>query len=274
MNPTSRRVWGKVAAGWMMLTAVMIALCAAPGWPYRHTRPHVSKDLPRDTFGMPRRDYQYHHYSPTATLMSLAATSLPDVEAVATVIDPLTGQSRRVRTKLFQFIPSSMEIDHCSLSRLAVTIDSMGRWSLSLRADQNPQATRGERFIPAVPDDLRDQVLQTSHLMRNLFLVNFRVLPTIPTRITDTGRSVTKPELNAEDTVLDVVDLPRVVDRLGEPTLFAATITPFWVQRGQPLTKRVTGQDPELARIFDMIERVEIEFRYQYEAGWNPVQRP
>ena len=274
MNPMSRRVWGKVAAGWLVLAAVMITLCAAPGWPYRHTRPHVSKDLPRDTFGMPRRDYQYHHYSPTVTLMSLAATSLPEVEVVPRVVDSLTEQPRRVKTKLFQFIPTSMGIDHCTMSRLAATIDSRGIWTLSFQADQNAQATRDQRFIPAVPDNLRDQVLQTSHLMRNLFLVKFRVLPTIPTRVTDTGIAATKAELNAEDSALDVTEGPRVVDRLGEPSLFQTSITPFWVQRGRPLTKRVTGQALELARVFDMIERVEIEFCYQYEAGWNPVQRP
>jgi hypothetical protein len=142
--------------------------------------------------------------------------------------------------RYFQLDQSQVKIDHCSLSRFALVLHDNGEWTLSLRADQNPETEgqpRNEITAPggALPDDGK----QTLQLRRNLFFVRIRCYAAFP---------------------LDV-KLPK--QGPGFPALIELCPEPFWVQRGRPYDLRVRRPQPDVNRFFDLIDRVEVDFYYR-----------
>jgi hypothetical protein len=139
------------------------------------------------------------------------------------------GASKEKRTiSLYQLDQPRLEIDHCSVSRVALQLHDNGSWVLSLRGDQNPRQEGEERtFQPRL------------HLKRNLFVVRIRGYGSFREAPTAANMAVGKPEL---------VDL--------EPVR-------FWVQNGEPRYLRVGGHDWRIREFFELIDRVELEFFYR-----------
>ena len=49
----------------------------------------------------------------------------------------------------------------------------------------------------------------------------------------------------------------------GRPLLLELAPEPFWVQRGVPSFKSLSGTDDHIEEIIDLVDRVEIEFYYR-----------
>ncbi|WZO98244.1 hypothetical protein EP7_005303 [Isosphaeraceae bacterium EP7] len=255
---------GAFQIGQIVISAACIG--AGPGVRIHHT---PARCVP----GLPIRDYQHRAFS--RSVSSLSATSIPlvpgDLPGLATtasvgeapfalkvpgtILAPngMVSMERAsvayppVQGKLFQFLqPSVLAIDHCTVSKMGATLDSDGRWFVSLRADQNFGASLDATLVgTAVPDQIRTSVRQTGHILRDLFFVRVRFYASRPT-----GASVSP--IGAGDPVVWSVDLP-----------------PFWVQRGQSRSMQWSDVlPPDLARrAFDRVERVEIEYHYQLQEG-------
>src|SRR5262249_12513504 len=138
-------------------------------------------------------------------------------------LDVLSLQTRngmradQLRVKVFQFTTSTLAINHCSVSRMVMTIREDGLWRVSLRADQNP------RFDPlslktAPPVDAQVigmpnvRIEQTGHLKRNLFVVRLRGLG-----------SFTEP-----------LPAGMALPIVAKPVFLEAPELLFWVQSGVP----------------------------------------
>lgn len=195
--------------------------------------------------GLPPRDYAYHDLSPSAIALSERAVALraPVNPSLAVV-----GEATE-RIRLYQFIEApALRVDHCFVLRPSVTLSSTGTWVVSFRAVQNPIVTANDPFLPIIRDEIREQVKQTSQILRNRFHVQVR------------GYAA-RPLANGPGATT-----------LSAPVLFEAHVTPFWVERGVPREIRVSYDSPDVARYFDLIDRVEVEFRYEYQTGLRASQ--
>jgi hypothetical protein len=197
--------------------------------------------------GLPTYDYQS-----LTTSRLVQAVSMPMVEirleqrtrfSPGLPPDGLTTAAPlvlRERVRYFQLEQSQLKVDHCSLPRFVLVLHEDGYWTLSLRADQNPE-TEGQPFnavtAPGVP--LSDTIKQTTQLKRNLFSV--RVL-------CHTGFPLDE-------------NLPQT--GTGKPVLFEVRPEPFWVQRGQPRDVWIKQAQEDVSKYFDLIDRVQVEFSYR-----------
>jgi hypothetical protein len=183
------------------------------------------------------------------------------------VADVLPGSALRIgggsvvapKVKVYQFIPTSLTIDHCTISELALWIYETGEWRLRLRADQNPRVvtttattlatvttaatTTSTTTVPAVqirglpPIALKE----TAHLKRNRFLVTVQGLG-----------AFTEP-----------LAVPNDPGQLGKPALLVLPRIEFWVQSGDPLNVVQGGCDRDAKTFFNMIDRALLEFTYR-----------
>jgi hypothetical protein len=143
---------------------------------------------------------------------------------------PEPGRTRvsKKEIRLFQLEQPKLEIDHCSVSRVALQLHNDGTWVLSLRGDQNPrQEGEAQEFQPRL------------HLKRNLFVVRLRGYGNFAVEPTTVNMNAGKPEL---------LDLNPVR---------------FWVQNGEPRYLRVGGHDCRVHKFYELIDRVEVEFYYR-----------
>lgn len=128
--------------------------------------------------------------------------------------------------RLFQLERTHLGVDHCAISNVAVQLHRDGLWVLSLRADQNPTSPDGiESYRPRL------------HVRRNAFQVRLRCYGFY-------GATTSQ--------------LP-----VGRPVLADLHPVEFMVEREVPKHIRMACCDPRVARYFDMIDRIEIEFTYQ-----------
>jgi hypothetical protein len=207
--------------------------------------------------GIATRDYQHRNLSQTISAISALAvpmgsftprSRLVELGLVGGVVDGATPPPLGARAKMFQFVdPTSLRIDHCSISHMAAVLDEEGRWVASLRADQNPIVVRDRRNLVdgVVVDDIRRSVLQTRQILRNRFHVRIA------------GYSWPEGQ--------NVVD----ADAATHPEIFEIVLTPFWVQRGEPRRLLCSGAMPpaEAARAYALVDRIGIDFAYERQAG-------
>jgi hypothetical protein len=225
-------------------------------------RPDWLKCLPRHTRsyglpGLPMRDYQYLTYSQPAIALSQVAVLIEQRQPFQVGVPPAGVPAAgvnvpivvRERLRFFQLDVAKMQVDHCFLSRVAVTLQENGDWILSLRADQNPWMTGGRNDVstpihvrgaataiqPAAPKLTKE----TDYLKRNQFFVSVRCYGAYPLK---EGAPPLAP---------------------GKPVLFELRPAPFWVQRGRPYDLWVKESLPDVRQYFDLIDRVEIEFFYR-----------
>ncbi len=257
--------------GFVILSATMVVVGAGSD--------HY-KVKPRIACGIAARDYQFRQFSIPVVARSQTSTplnpSIPQaVIASATIVATAPNSPTAVRTqstvvqdpvlaggfvsaaslyppvqgKIFQFFqPSLLSSDQCVLSEMAATIDSHGHWVISFRADQSRPALikSGPMLINVpVPNPIRPSIKQTSHILRDLFVLKVRFLASQPGSVRDS------------------------LVRNDDPVVFSVDLEPFWVERGMSRKLQFNGIIPaELAtRSFDRAERVEIEFSYQLQTG-------
>lgn len=132
-------------------------------------------------------------------------------------------------TRLYQLDRSTLKVDHCEVSQVALQVRSDGSWVLSMRADQN--RTPGELDVAQYNPKL--------HLKRNEFQVRLRCL----------GGFAIPPMLGSPNA--------------GQPVLAAIEPKAFWVENGQPRYIRLVGCNPDLKRDFELVDRIEFEFFYR-----------
>jgi hypothetical protein len=155
----------------------------------------------------------------------------------------------RERVKFFQLSETKVQLDHCSLSGVVLTLHESGEWTLSLRADQNPWMTGPDHQVSAPPQaaGATSAVLpaspnlgkETDSLKRNQFFVKVRCYGGYAAR-------EAQPALAP-----------------GKPVLFELPTAQFWVQRGYPYDFWAKQPLRDVSRYFDLIDRVEVEFSYR-----------
>jgi len=260
--PYPKRNWGRKI---VVVSAVGAGLLGAD----EARRYHV---VPKQLCGIPPANYQPPQPKPVVApviAISTVGVMLPpplttSTAAAATSLRiPGTPVTRIPRVKYFQFMPTSLQIDHCSISRIALTILDDGHWRLSLQADQNPLVETATALTTVMPSSTTSSALhtmakpalptapirglpsgvakQTSFLKRNLFVIRLRGLG-------DFG---------------EVIATPPQPSKLGKPVLFATPPIEFWVQNGVPYPLVVEAGLLDVQTFFDKVDRVEIEFSYR-----------
>ncbi len=194
---------------------------------------HVAK--PKLKWGVP--NYDYRPTPATAPAATVTAMSLPKADITPAA---LPGQDRRPATYVYQFLEPRLQVDHCFLSRVAVTLHEDGSYQVSFRADQNPQAVDDPRS-PLKAGERLETTLQTGQLRRNTFVVKVRGYAADPAR---PGRTGATP--------------------LSAPAIVELPAMEFVVQKGEPASKSASKElDPLVKKYFPLIDRVEVEFTYK-----------
>ena len=126
-GPYLGKNWGRKI---VVASAVSAGMLGADGSKARY---HV---VPKQLCGIPPADYQPPQPKPVvAPVLGISTKGVvlapPATAAMALAIPGATRQPN-VRVKYFQFIPTALAIDHCSISRIALYIQDDGRWRLSL----------------------------------------------------------------------------------------------------------------------------------------------
>ncbi len=218
---------------WRLLLVLAILTSAASAAHYHVARPRIWP-------GLPVHDYQ--HGSRSASKVAVSRTAL----LVRTVPPGLPGERPM---KLFQLDrPKELEIEHCAITQVALQLDREGYWTLSLRAYQNAalpadQAAKADRAENAERRTAKERagVAEGGALFdkRNLFVVKLRAY------------AMFSEEAESRD------KLP------GKPVMFTLGPESFWVERGEPLDFHRQYRSGEIAKYFDYVERVDLEFYYR-----------
>jgi hypothetical protein len=215
-------------------TVCLMIVAAAPS--YHRTRPCVR-------CAIPDRDYQYQKFSqPQRSLSNVAVLiETPRIgtrnlgEGVSRAI-VASEAAPQLRIKSFQFVKDpTLDIDHCSISQMSVLLHESGRWTVSLRANQNPLNVQPPLNV-TTSQPIR---LFTDHLQRNKFHIVARCY---------------------------VQHGPGDSDALiGKPMVIPLYVKPFRVQRQEPYQVFEAEFHPHIQQYFELIDRVEIEFAYQLD---------
>jgi hypothetical protein len=232
----------------MLVAATALASAAADAGVRRY------RARPAPLCGLPPADYQPPQPPPAAVpVLLVSSKGVPvDPPPAGVAADPMSARvaarldPTRMRLKVFQFPTAGVAIDHCSVSRIALTIREDGFWRVSLRADQNPQVVAPNVVTPPVGQaPIRGlpavRLKETLYLKRNLFDVKFRGLG-----------------LYGEP-----LPTPPSPPPLGKPVLLDLCTLSFWVQRGIPYDLVREGWCRDAAFYFERIDRVEMGFTYR-----------
>jgi len=121
----------------------------------------------------------------------------------------------------------AIQIDHCRISKVVVTIAESGDWTVDMVAEQNPLL---------LPNEMRARIQLYD---QNKFHITVRPL---------LGSQTVGP-----DSLDDVV----------APSVSSLLVTPFWLEKGQTKHVHFPGYDPQLAAQFDSIRQVAVDFQYE-----------
>ena len=137
-----------------------------------------------------------------------------------------SGDAIPLRGKVFQFETTALQLDHCAVSNIALTLREDGSWFANFVVTQNPGL---------VPNEVRPIA---ERFVRNRFYLKFQPLALAPN--------------------------PPDVPRLGEPQPFVLEVAPFWVEKGKTRSIQLGAQQfPAAREYFESIRRVQVEFRYE-----------
>jgi hypothetical protein len=200
------------------------------------------RTYPQLRCGIPPADYQFRTRSDT--LVQLSSPAIP-LELVT--VNQSTGVTTVTRDiKVFQLpitnVPA-IPINDRKISRVAFIVHRDGTWSLSLRADfHDPADAINGPFVDA--EQRRSQ---------------FRVKVNCFTQ-------------GAADSIVDSRIAP------GMPVVMETPPIEFWVQSGEPYdlwrVGRCQNWEPETyERVFELLERAEVEFSYYEPVGYSKVRR-
>jgi hypothetical protein len=219
---------------WCFL-AIGMALVVAAGGAEGILRPRTR---PTCLTGIPVRDYQFRTRSRTALGLSQTA-QMVEIKSPNTDAEPALARTEK-RIRVYQMETPKLQIDHCSVSGIALQLHANGDWVLNLRADQNPAApVSAVAAAEVAPTIALREGAQALHIRRNLFSVRIRGYAMYPVAESQPG------------------------DTTGKPEVFALPMQEFWVQSGSPLSVRRTGRCDDVSAYHDIVDRVEVEFCYR-----------
>jgi hypothetical protein len=162
--------------------------------------------------------------------------------ALARSTDTTVGEpASRVKLRYFQMPVRGLFIDHCSITRVVLTIRDDGQYLVSFRADQHVKLS-GAIGDPVIPLEVEFRPLRSkevNQLKRNEFTVRFRLL----------GGS------GPRDTLAPV--------GVGRPVLVKLAMDPFWVQRGEPYDFFAKGSSVDVKDYFSLVDLIEVDFSYR-----------
>lgn len=207
----------------------MLAAAAVGAGPFGHYRTR-----PACRTGIPNRDYQFGAVAPQRRLVSQTAELL-----LAPSLTPGDATDDTLSIQVYQLPEERMELDHCSITRVAFQVRGDGVCVLSLLAEQNA-LERQTDVDPATSG--KESALQVSHEKRNRFHVSVRAYGAYQVR-----------EDEAEST-----------GATGKPLLQTFGPHSFWVERGVP--KDVVLREkwpPRDLTLIQLIDRVEVTFAYE-----------
>lgn len=200
---------------------------------YHITRPGMAPGIPGDLH------YQWRPRSGSVRQASRPPLTLRDAPALVAdsdFIDSVPGAAANSAVQWFAFDPLHLHVDDCALSAASVTVDDLGRWQLTLRAEF-PVASRAP-FDPQ------------SHIRRNELLVRVHWLADVP-------------------------HAGGIPDRASSRPVVAQTEPlSFFVQRGAATTLRAEGRLRELQQHYDLLQCAEIEFYYRHGTARHDTPMP
>jgi len=136
------------------------------------------------------------------------------------------------KIRVFQQGSSGLTDDHCSISKLTVSLEETGNWIVSFDAEQNPQLVTPVSDRPAF-----------ERFQRNWFYVELR------------GLGLARGAYDPNAAVL------------AAPQFFRIKLPVFRVEKGQTRSLRFQSQikkpNANVKRYFSQIDRVEIHFHYE-----------
>jgi hypothetical protein len=231
------------------VTASAMALVAAAGADGSRKRISRYRTIPQEFCGLPDRDYI--HGGPSQPALAISKRAALVLVPGAVPADTLPN-GRQI--KFYQLKTNELRVEHCSISRISLAIQDDGYWTLSLRADQNPQTATNTPLVAAgTPKSVAKTTVPqpkplirgaspttkfTDHIKRNLFTVSIRGY---------TGYLTEGPADAAP----------------GRPVLFQLLPDPFWVQRAVPLFPKFEGMKAEIKDFYKTIDRIEVELSYR-----------
>lgn len=195
------------------------------------------RTFPHLLCGIPPADYQYRLRSDTLVQLSSPPIPLQRSDVLPSGVTQVTKD-----LKIFQLpIPSlpALPANDRQISRISFLVHRDGTWSLSLRADfHDPADAVNGPFVDA-------------EQRRSQFRVKVNCFAAAPLGATAS---------------------------IGMPVIMETPPIEFWVQSGQPFdlwrVGRCRNWEPETySRVFDLLDRVEVEFGYYLPAGYRPVRR-
>ena len=190
---------------------------------------------PRPACGIPN-----YPYAPTPSANAKPTTSAVTLNRIPANRLPGGGDPLTPTPMVYQLAASRLQLDHCFLSRVAVSLSADGSYEIGFRADQNPVASNDPGSPLRSSDAQPAWTLQTAQLLRNQFIVKVRGYAAYP--------------------------LPSTPPNLapGKPVLVEFPIEPFWVERGKPYSGFISGVASDAVRKkFEFIDRIEVEFTYR-----------
>lgn len=144
------------------------------------------------------------------------------------VTDVAVQGDNREKIKTFQMSDADLQIDHCRISRVVVSITSEGYWTLSLTARQDPQLIPNPALRP-----------QFERYRRNRFRVAVRPVGLMTLNADIEEAKVAKPEF------------PFIAPQ------------EFWVRKGEELRISRRGYCCCLDKYFHLIKQTEVDFSYE-----------
>jgi len=206
-------------AGVSVLLVGAVAASAGDLLPY-HRRAKVRCDIP------PRYDYETRRLSLPDVRETIATLLLEQVKAPSNSYLIANHPQRQLR--LWQVVDRPLQVNHCSLSNIAVWIDESGRWSVNLTAVQHP-------FVG--PDR---QAMPEARFLRNEFHVKVHAYGMAKVETANRATAVSQPEI------------------------FCMCLNPFWVDREQVMLHNDGGTlSAEQLQRLPLVDRLEVEFRYE-----------
>jgi hypothetical protein len=241
--------------GLLRVVAVVVVMLAVhqsvrSGWPLRI----------HDVCGIPCYDYQNRELSPAAVGTTFSGLPLTAV-GVATPTPPAgstseTQQITPATIRVFQLQNPPLKINQCQITNVVVHLERIGTCVKSVITYQGTQSQTlvDPKNVPAI-----------ANIRRNLFYIHVSALAaaTPPPAGPLAGVAVPPPPPGPAPSV--AVPTPGVsVPSVAAPPLFTIEAVPQWFKKGETKTVRLEGPPvPDLAKYFDLVDRLQIEFRYE-----------
>lgn len=178
--------------------------------------------------------YEFRGERPKNLAQQTTSAALPlTLQRTAVASDGVVGSDGGVSlagpmsVKVFQLSTSEIRIQHCRITQVVMTVVEDGSWIVNCVAEQNVGLVDSQERPPLF------------NYRRNRFFIDLR------------GVGVSE------------VEDPPSLREVGQPQLFHVTQAPFWVEAGEKRVMRWTGQSAEAKRFFSLVNRVDIDLRFE-----------